>query len=57
MKAVVMPAATEMTSRSPVAGTNATISVSSDPMSCGLTASTSVSATLAASVASGVGTP
>ncbi len=57
MNAVVMPAATEMTSRSPVAGTNAAISSSSAPMSWGLTASTRVSAALAASVADGVGTP
>src|ERR1700744_5384557 len=57
MKAVVMPAATEMTSRSSAAGTNAAISSSSAPMSCGLTARTRVPATLAASVADGVGTP
>ncbi len=57
MKAVVMPAATEITSRSAEAGTNAAISSSSPPMSCGLTARTSVSAVLAASAAPGVCTP
>ena len=46
---VVMPAATEMTSRS--AGTCGAISLSSPVMSCGLTVMTSVSAVLAASAA------
>jgi hypothetical protein len=55
IRAVGMPAATEMTSRS--AGTCGAISSSSTLMSCGLTAMTSVSAALTASVADMASTP
>ena len=55
MNAVVIPAATEIT-RVP-AGTTGAISSSSLPMSCGLTASTKVSAIFAAVAASAVCTP
>ena len=55
MNAVVMPAATEMTSRP--GGTTGAISSSSLPMSCGLTASTRVSAAFAADAASVTWTP
>ena len=50
MNTVVIPAATETTSRS--GGTAGAISASSLPMSCGLTASTRVSASFAADAAS-----
>jgi hypothetical protein len=55
MNAVVIPAATEITSVPE--GTTGAISSSSLPMSCGLTASTRVSAILAADAASAVCTP
>ncbi len=55
MNDVVMPAATEMTSRSP--GTVGAISSSRAAMSCGFTVSTRVSAALAAAAALATCTP
>ena len=55
MKVVVIPAATEITSAP--GGTAGAISSSGLPMSCGLTASTRVSASFAADAASVTWTP
>ena len=55
MKDVVMPAATETTSRPP--GTLGAISSSSAAMSCGFTVITSVSAALVAAAAPAAWTP